>query len=76
MIITFNRLKNTIITTIPAFILSFLIYYLLLVLAVSTADLEMTIPLDTYFRNTAIVYFVLLFLAGLILPVSNKEITY
>lgn len=76
LIITFNRLKNTIITTIPAFILSFLIYYLLLVLAVSTADLEMTIPLDTYFRNTAIVYFVLLFLAGLILPVSNKEITY
>lgn len=76
LIITFNRLKNTIITTIPAFILSFLIPYLLLVLYVSTIGLEMNIPLENYIRNTALVYFILLFLTGLILPVSNKEITY
>ena len=48
-IATFNRLKNTIITTIPAFILSFLIPYIILVLQVSTADLEMIIPLEKYY---------------------------
>ena len=76
LIATFNRLKNTIISSIPAFILSFLIPYLILVLYVSTSGLEMVIPLDSYFRNTALVYFALLFLSGLILPVSknNKEI--
>lgn len=76
LIATFNRLKNTIISSIPAFILSFLIPYLLLVLYVSTIGLEMNIPLENYIRNTALVYFILLFLSGLILPVSNKEITY
>ena len=76
LIATFNRLKNTIISSIPAFILSFLIPYLILVLYVSTSGLEMIIPLDSYFRNTALVYFALLFLSGLILPVSKKEITY
>ena len=76
LIATFNRLKNTIISSTPAFILSFLIPYLLLVLYVSTIGLEMNIPLENYIRNTAIVYFILLFLSGLILPVSNKEITY
>ncbi len=55
LIATFNRLKNTIISSTPAFILSFLIPYLLLVLYV---------------------FILLLFLSGLILPVSNKEITY
>ena len=76
LIATFNRLKNTIISSTPAFILSFLIPYLLLVLYVSTIGLEMNIPLENYIRNTALVYFILLFLTGLILPVSNKEITY
>ena len=76
LIATFNRLKNTIISSTPAFILSFLIPYLLLVLYVSTIGLEMNIPLENYIRNTALVYFILLFLSGLILPVSNKEITY
>ena len=76
LIATFNRLKNTIISSTPAFILSFLIPYLLLVLYVSTIGLEMNIPLENYIRNTALVYFILLFLSGLILPVSKKEITY
>ena len=76
LIATFNRLKNTIISSTPAFILSFLIPYLLLVLYVSTIGLEMNIPLENYIRNTSLVYFILLFLSGLILPVSNKEITY
>ena len=76
LIATFNRLKNTIISSIPAFILSFLIPFWILVLYVSTCGLEMIIPLDSYFRNTALVYFALLFLSGLILPVSKKEITY
>lgn len=77
-IATFNRLKNTIITTIPAFILSFLIPYIILVLHVSTADLEMIIPLEKYYNIIFLVYFPLLFLAGLILPVSKKikEINY
>lgn len=78
LIATFNRLKNTIITTIPAFILSFLIPYLLLVLNVSTVDLKINIPLEKYFNIIFLVYFPLLFLAGLVLPVSKKikEITY
>ena len=77
-IATFNRLKNTIITTIPAFILSFLIPYIILVLQVSTEDLEMIIPLEKYYNIIFLVYFPLLFLAGLILPVSKKikKITY
>ncbi len=76
LIATFNRLKNTIISTIPAFILSFLIPYLLLVLNVSTDDLQINIPLENYYNNIFLVYFALLFLSGLILPVSknNKEI--
>lgn len=78
LIATFNRLKNTIITTIPAFILSFLILYIILVLQVSTEDLEMIIPLEKYYNIIFLVYFPLLFLAGLILPVSKKikEINY
>lgn len=77
-IATFNRLKNTIITTIPAFILSFLIPYIILVLQVSTEDLEMIIPLEKYYNIIFLVYFPLLFLSGLILPVSKKikEINY
>lgn len=71
-IATFNRLKNTIITTIPAFILSFLIPYIILVLQVSTEDLEMIIPLEKYYNIIFLVYFPLLFLSGLILPVSKK----
>ena len=73
LIATFNRLKNTIISSTPAFILSFLIPYLLLVLYVSTIGLEMNIPLENYIRNTALVYFILLFLTGLILPAANKN---
>lgn len=77
-IATFNRLKNTIITTIPAFILSFFIPYIILVLQVSTEDLEMIIPLEKYYNIIFLVYFPLLFLSGLILPVSKKikKITY
>ena len=77
-IATFNRLKNTIITTIPAFILSFIIPYIILVLHVSTEDLKMIIPLEKYYNIIFLVYFPLLFLSGLILPVSKKfkEITY
>lgn len=77
-IATFNRLKNTFITTIPAFILSFLIPYIILVLQVSTDDLQMMIPLEKYYNIIFLVHFPLLFLSGLILPVSKKikEITY
>lgn len=77
-IATFNRLKNTIITTISAFILSFIIPYIILVLHVSTEDLKMIIPLEKYYNIIFLVYFPLLFLSGLILPVSKKikKITY
>lgn len=75
-IATFNRLKNTILTAIPAFILSFFIPYVLIIMTISVFDLSMDSYFESYIFIIFLLYFPLLFLAGLILPVSknNKEI--
>lgn len=78
LIATFNRLKNTIITTIPAFILSFLIPYLLIIMTISIFDISINSHFQRYIFIIFLLYFPLLFLSGLILPVSKKikKITY
>ncbi len=76
LIATFNRLKNTILTPIPAFILSFLIPYILIIMTISIFDISINNHFQRYILIIFLLYFPFLFLAGLILPVSknNKEI--
>lgn len=76
LIATFNRLKNTILTSIPAFILSFLIPYLLIIMTISIFDISINSHFQRYIFIIFLLYFPLLFLAGLTLPVSktHKEI--